>query len=93
MAATTIDRHAENWFRNAERDYLEMHQGCSWCGGSHLVFRQHRGSTLLFHCQGCDFHASHDEATDRFAFIPGEAVEPVLDTMCEEGPIAVAGQV
>jgi hypothetical protein len=78
-------RRAELWFRDAQRDYVEKHQGCPWCGGAHRVFRQRRDQVQLYQCQACDFQASHDEAADRFAFIRGEESLPIPETMCEIG--------
>ena len=86
LTARATERTEQEWFRDAERTYTEKHQGCPWCGGSHRVFCQKRGTTVLFHCQGCDFQTSRDDADGRFAFIPGEEAEswPILDTMCEQ---------
>jgi hypothetical protein len=78
------ERTTEEWFHEAERTYMENHQGCPWCEGSHRVFCQRRGSTVIFYCQGCDFQASHDPTTDSFKMLPGidELLETIPDTVC-----------
>jgi hypothetical protein len=79
------ERTSQEWYLDAERTYTEKHQGCPWCEGSHRVFCQRRGSTIIFYCQGCDFQASHDAASNRFTMLPGiEHVshDSVHDTMC-----------
>jgi hypothetical protein len=76
-------RRAELWYLDAQRDYVQKHQGCPWCGCSHRVFCQRNGPTVLFHCQGCDFQASHDEATGKYGFMRGEEARPIPETMCE----------
>lgn len=79
MSASKItSRTAEDWFKEAERVYTEKHQGCPWCGGSHRVFCQRSGDTLLFYCQGCDFHASHHASDNTFRMLPG-----IIDTDVE----------
>ncbi len=84
FTARSTDRSKQEWFREAERTYTEKHQGCPWCGGSHRVFCQRRGATVIFYCQGCDFQASHDTQADRFALIPGHDADfdSVPETMC-----------
>src|SRR5436853_7589747 len=71
ITANQIERTSQEWYREAERTYTEKHQGCPWCEGSHRVFCQRRGSTMIFYCQGCDFQVSHDAASDRFTMLPG----------------------
>ena len=74
----------EDWFHDAERTYTEKHQGCPWCGGSHRVFCQSRGATLIYYCQGCDFQVSHETQTGRFCMSPGmdRCDDSIPDTMC-----------
>lgn len=71
-----------DWFQEAQRWYLEKHQGCPWCGESHRVyFLQEKGQTV-YYCQGCDFQVRQDESTGKCYFIPGEDVKAeVPDTM------------
>src|SRR5216110_3071906 len=86
-SAKLADRTSQGWYLEAKRTYTEKHQGCPWCEGSHRVFCQHRGSTVIFYCQGCDFQASHDAADDRFAVLPGiddHLQETLPDSMCGE---------
>src|SRR5436853_406338 len=83
-AEKTTQRTPQEWYREAERTYTENHQGCPWCEGSHRVFCQRRGATVIFYCQGCDFQASHDASSDRFAMLPGIELnlqDSVPDTM------------
>jgi hypothetical protein len=60
------------WFAEAARCYVEKHQGCPWCGGSHRVFEVRRGMTVEYFCNACDFRAGHDVAADRYFSVPGE---------------------
>jgi hypothetical protein len=78
------DRTSEEWYREAERTYTEKHQGCPWCEGSHRVFCQRRGATVIFYCQGCDFQVSYDASSGRFAMYPGNdaLLDTIPDTMC-----------
>lgn len=69
---THCDRSPKDWFTAAEQCYVEQHQGCPWCGGSHRVFRVERGLRREYYCNGCDFRAGHDAATGRFFADPGE---------------------
>jgi hypothetical protein len=66
------ERTPREWFEEAERCYLELHQGCAWCGGSHRVYRRQRDAATEYHCNVCDFHVSHDEESHEYQVIPGE---------------------
>ena len=70
-------RHSEHtpeeWYREAARCYVEGHQGCPWCGGSHQVFKTQRGSRQEYFCCGCEFFASFDQNTYSYFASPGEA--------------------
>lgn len=70
------ERSSFDWFREAQRCYLEHHQGCAWCGGSHRVFQTHAESQLTYYCNGCDFHVGYDRETDRYFHVPGETPAP-----------------
>ena len=78
------ERTSEGWYREAERTYTEKHQGCPWCGGSHRVFCQRRGDTVIFYCQACDFQATHDADGERYSVIPGvdNHHSSIPETMC-----------
>jgi hypothetical protein len=65
------ERTSLQWFAEAERCYVERHQGCAWCGGPYRVFRRQRGSAMEYYCHSCDFHASHDVETGQCLFVPG----------------------
>ena len=67
-----IERTARDWFQEAARCYVENHQGCAWCGGSHRVYHQRQHTEVIYFCTGCDFRASHDHATGRYSSLPGE---------------------
>jgi hypothetical protein len=63
---------ARKWFEAAVRSYVESHQGCPWCGGSHRVYLRKDGARVTYSCHSCDFHVAHDEGTGEHSFIPGE---------------------
>ena len=42
QAMVRSERTSGEWFTEAERCYVERHQGCAWCGGSYRVFRRQR---------------------------------------------------
>ena len=66
-------KSARDWFIEAERCYLENHQGCPWCGGSHRVFQCNEGENTVYFCQACDFKAVRNSVNDSYQHIPGEA--------------------
>lgn len=66
-------RTPQEWFQEAARCYLEGHQACAWCGGSHVVRKEETPTRVEYHCGQCDFGASQDRASGRYAFIPGES--------------------
>ena len=72
--------HAEwtprDWYLEASRRYVEGHQACAWCGGAHRVRKTEHNDRLEFQCNSCDFHASFDPKTGRYAFVPGEKRSP-----------------
>ena len=37
-------------FRDAVHQYIEGHQACAWCGGSHRVFKSQYGNRLEYCC-------------------------------------------
>jgi hypothetical protein len=67
-----LKRTSSEWFKEAARCYVERHQGCPWCGGSHRLYKTRKGTCLEYSCMGCDFLASYDEDADTYALIPGE---------------------
>jgi hypothetical protein len=69
---TPVERTAEQWFLEAARCYIERHQGCPWCEGSHRVYRREQDGQVTYYCHACDFRAGHEEPTDRYFFVPGE---------------------
>jgi hypothetical protein len=60
------------WFHEADRSYVEKHQGCPWCGGANRVYRSERNRLLEYHCGGCDFFACHDRETGQYFMGPGQ---------------------
>jgi hypothetical protein len=64
------------WFEEAARFYVEGHQACAWCGGSHCVFQRQRGTRLEYSCIDCDFFVCHDEQTAQFHVAPGRVADP-----------------
>lgn len=69
------DRTSRQWFEEAVRCYVDMHQGCPWCHGSHRVYQLQRGQEQIYTCQGCDFQASHDAGSGEYGHIIGESVQ------------------
>jgi hypothetical protein len=59
------------WFHEADRFYVEKHQGCPWCGGANRVYRSERSQLLEYHCGGCDFFACHDRESGQYFMGPG----------------------
>src|SRR5438046_2622352 len=72
---------SSEWFEEALRCYLEFHQACPWCGGTHCVNHVQRGPFHTFSCQTCDFEVVHDESTGVYRHIVGEVIEEQPDTM------------
>jgi hypothetical protein len=66
------NRTKRDWFQEAERCYVEKHQGCAWCGDSHQVFKFRQGKQVIYYCNACDFRISYDSETNAYASIPGE---------------------
>jgi hypothetical protein len=60
------------WFHEADRSYVEKHQGCPWCGGANRVYRSERNQLLEYHCGSCDFFACHDRETGQYFMGPGQ---------------------
>ena len=69
---TSRKRTSAEWFAEAERCYVEQHQGCAWCGGSYRVFQSHHGTKTEYCCNSCDFRVVHDTALGRYVSYPGE---------------------
>ena len=63
--------NANEWYREASQAYVEGHQGCVWCGGSHRVYRNERGTCIEYFCANCEFYAIHDRQQDRYYAAPG----------------------
>jgi hypothetical protein len=78
------ERTSSEWFAEAERCYIEQHQGCAWCGGSHRVFQVRRGNCVEYACNGCDFRVSHNKEAKEYLCVPGvENVGKAPETMFE----------
>jgi hypothetical protein len=60
------------WFEQAARCYVEGHQACPWCGGSHRVFRAERADRVHYHCNCCDFYVCYEPRTGRYHLVPGQ---------------------
>jgi len=65
------EQTAQQWFAEAQRAYIERHQACPSCGGSHQVYRGRRGTRLEYYCPACDFFAFHDESSGQFFAVAG----------------------
>lgn len=59
------ERTSREWYHEAERCHVEEHQGCPCCLGRHCVFRSEWGNRVEYHCNACDFSASHDRRAGR----------------------------
>lgn len=68
------ERTPREWFEEAARAYVEGHQACACCGGSHQVYKGRRGSRLEYYCPQCDFYAFHDESSGQFYAAAGRDV-------------------
>jgi len=66
------ERTAKDWFDEAARCYVEKHQGCAWCSGSHRVFRLQDEVEITYYCNCCDFRVALDVEAGQYNFIPGE---------------------
>jgi hypothetical protein len=60
------------WFHEAAHWYVEGHQACAWCGGSHRVFKAERDTRLEYYCNDCDFYVCHDRQADVYYMAPGQ---------------------
>lgn len=60
------------WYQEAVRCYVDGHQGCPWCLGSHRVFRSEREGRLDYYCNCCEFYASHETKANAYRFVPGQ---------------------
>jgi hypothetical protein len=65
-------RSPRDWFAEAERCYIEHHQGCAWCDESYCVYHSARAQHREYCCNSCDFRAGFDAANNRFFSYPGE---------------------
>lgn len=65
-------RSSEGWFHEAERSYVENHQGCPWCGESYVLSFCTHGCNVTYFCQHCDFQSSYDPIEGSFDVVPGE---------------------
>lgn len=72
-------RSSQEWYQEASRSYLEGHQACAWCGGSHRVFKTHRGSRLEYHCNDCNFYVCYDQASNSYRAEPGLETSQLAD--------------
>ena len=72
---TPNDRSAQEWYALAERKYVDNHQGCVWCDGSHRVFCARQGTKITYYCQACDCQASFDTKDEKHVFVPGEDIK------------------
>lgn len=80
---TVVEKTAHQWFEEAAKCYVEFHQGCPWCGGSHRVFHSERGGETQYYCMQCDFRAGYDRESDNYFTVPGEkmAADGLAKTM------------
>ncbi len=79
------DHSPHEWYSLAEKCYLEKHQGCAWCGGSHRVFCTKEGDRTSYYCQACDSQASYDRASRKYHFLAGEDIrDKGPETMCDD---------
>jgi hypothetical protein len=67
-----LEKTASDWYHDAAQAYVESHQGCVWCGGSHRVYRNERSGCVEYYCGSCEFFAIHDRVQDRYVTAPGQ---------------------
>jgi hypothetical protein len=67
------ERTSQQWFAEAERCYVEHHQGCAWCGGSYRVYRRERNGSLEYYCHGCEFRTGRNAQTGECFAVEGLA--------------------
>ena len=60
------------WFQQSAKWYVEHHQGCVHCGGSHCVFYSDWCQRIEYYCAACDFLTCHDLQTDRYHAAVGD---------------------
>jgi hypothetical protein len=80
----SLARSAADWFKDAERAYVEQHQGCAWCGGAYRVRLASEGSKHIYNCQRCDFQVTYDTHSRRYHVVPGEELSVGSETMLEQ---------
>jgi hypothetical protein len=66
-----LERTPRDWFEEAARRYLETHQGCAWCGGTHCVYHVVERHQESYYCNDCDFHTGYDIPSDEYTSFPG----------------------
>jgi hypothetical protein len=67
-----IEWTASEWFQRAAQAYVQGHQACVWCGGSHRVYRNERSGCVEYFCSDCEFYAIHDRNQNRYLSAPGQ---------------------
>jgi hypothetical protein len=67
-----LERTNAEWFTEAARYYLEGHQACVWCGGSHRVFKSERNNRQEYYCSRCDFYVCHDLVAETYFTMAGQ---------------------
>jgi hypothetical protein len=75
------ERTAREWFEEAERAYVELHQACASCGGRHQVYKGRRGNRLEYYCPACDFFAFRDDSNGLFYAVAGRDVPQLPPTV------------
>ena len=63
---------ASIWFERASRWFIERHQGCPWCRGSHCLFRSRRPDRVHYSCSECDFFVCHTPHDNGYFVAPGQ---------------------
>jgi hypothetical protein len=71
-----LQRSPADWYRVATRRYIEGHQACAWCGGSHRVFKSRHGSRQEYACSSCEFYVAYDPESKDYFVEPGRSLEP-----------------
>jgi len=72
------ERTPADWFQKATHRYVEGHQACAWCGGSHRVFKGKHGNRLEYSCSCCDFYVAYDPESGDYFLEPGTRTEPAV---------------
>lgn len=70
------ERTPTQWFEAAAQWYMEGHQACPWCAGSHRVFRSERHGRTDYYCHSCDFYVSYEAGVGYHVVLGQDGISP-----------------